>query len=122
MTKCPFCEHVNPDGTERCHGCGALLDASPATTPAGEAERPSALSADAEAQIVALLREGKTIEAIKQYRMATSVGLKEAKESVEALGRRSGIAVRAASGCGSVFLVGFAVAALIAGVSFFLGS
>jgi ribosomal protein L7/L12 len=36
-------------------------------------------------QVVALLREGKTIQAIKAYRDATGVGLAEAKEAVERL-------------------------------------
>jgi ribosomal protein L7/L12 len=35
------------------------------------------------------LRRGKTIEAIKEYRAATGVGLKEAKDYVDELRRRA---------------------------------
>lgn len=38
-----------------------------------------------DSQILVLLREGKKIEAIKLYREATGVGLKEAKDFVESL-------------------------------------
>lgn len=37
-------------------------------------------------EVAALLRDGKKIQAIKVYREATGVGLKEAKEAVERLG------------------------------------
>jgi ribosomal protein L7/L12 len=39
-------------------------------------------------QIEALLRRGKTIEAIKAYREATGAGLREAKEAVDRLSAR----------------------------------
>jgi ribosomal protein L7/L12 len=38
------------------------------------------------AEVAALRRDGKTIQAIKVYREATGVGLKEAKEAVERMG------------------------------------
>jgi|SRR5580704_6374772 ribosomal protein L7/L12 len=41
--------------------------------------------------VVEALRAGKKITAIKCYREATGVGLKEAKDFVEALQRRSGV-------------------------------
>jgi large subunit ribosomal protein L7/L12 len=37
-----------------------------------------------------LIARGKKIEAIKIYREATGVGLKEAKDAVDAIARRSG--------------------------------
>jgi len=40
--------------------------------------------------IVQALREGKKIEAIKLYRQASGVGLKEAKDFVEEVERRAG--------------------------------
>ncbi len=43
------------------------------------------ISADLEARILALLANGRKIEAVKIYRNATGVGLKEAKEAVEAI-------------------------------------
>ena len=36
-------------------------------------------------QVIALAREGKTIEAIQAYREATGVGLREAKQAVDQL-------------------------------------
>jgi ribosomal protein L7/L12 len=39
-------------------------------------------------QVEALLRRGKTIEAIKVYREATGAGLREAKEAVDRLSGR----------------------------------
>ena len=44
-----------------------------------------------EAKIVALLRESQFIQAIKVYRKATGLGLKEAKEAVEGIAARQGI-------------------------------
>ncbi|KUO21268.1 ribosomal protein L7/L12 [Streptomyces dysideae] len=38
------------------------------------------------AEVAALRRDGKTIQAIKVYREVTGVGLKEAKEAVERMG------------------------------------
>jgi ribosomal protein L7/L12 len=39
------------------------------------------------AEVVAFINAGKKIQAIKQYRMETGVGLKEAKDAVEAFER-----------------------------------
>lgn len=44
-----------------------------------------------EAKIVALLRENQFIQAIKAYREATGLGLKESKQAVEAIAARYGI-------------------------------
>jgi len=41
--------------------------------------------AEVDADVLALVREGRTIEAIKRLRETTGVGLKEAKEYVERL-------------------------------------
>lgn len=53
--------------------------------------RPGGLSALHEAQVLEHLTAGRKIEAIKVYRQATGVGLKQAKDAVEALARRNGI-------------------------------
>jgi ribosomal protein L7/L12 len=45
---------------------------------------------DLPAQVVDALNRGKKIEAIKFYRSATGVGLKEAKDVIEEVQRRSG--------------------------------
>jgi hypothetical protein len=59
---------------------------------------------------VQLLTDQRKIEAIKLYRQATGVGLKEAKEAVEAIARLRGIESK--SGCLTILL--FAVCALAA--------
>lgn len=54
--------------------------------------------------VLRLLGDGKKIQAIKIYREHTGVGLKEAKDAVEALGEKHGLVVRG-SGCLGVVLV-----------------
>ncbi|MFZ6027228.1 MAG: ribosomal protein L7/L12 [Chloroflexota bacterium] len=92
--------------TFQCPACGAPLDvrASASTTircpycnnavivpealRSSTSEPPVANKAIAPAhiqEIVAIARSGNKIEAIKRYRQLTGVGLKEAKEAVEAL-------------------------------------
>ncbi len=68
---------------------------------------PSRESADSsfEAEIISLLQGGKKIAAIKLYREKTGVGLKEAKDFVEALAADQRIAAPARSGCLSVILL-----------------
>lgn len=86
MPACPSCGHENPSGTPRCGRCEAQLP--PPAPPR---------TADLEEQLCALLRDGRKIEAIKVYREAAGVGLKEAKDAVEGLAARRGIADR--GGC-----------------------
>lgn len=43
-----------------------------------------------DAELRALLAAGKTVEAIKRYRETHGVGLKEAKDAIDALQRRGG--------------------------------
>jgi ribosomal protein L7/L12 len=52
-----------------------------------------------EAEVVRLLEGGKKIEAIKVYRERTGVGLKEAKDAVEAVAAQRGIVAPSGSGC-----------------------
>ena len=54
---------------------------------------------------LALLQNGRKIEAIKVYRERHGVGLKEAKDAVEELAGRHGIAAQG-SGCAGVVLLG----------------
>ncbi|MFH1923160.1 MAG: ribosomal protein L7/L12 [Planctomycetota bacterium] len=52
------------------------------------------------------LHEGRKIQAIKVYREKTGVGLKDAKEAVEAIAAKHGItAGQGAAGCASVALL-----------------
>jgi ribosomal protein L7/L12 len=78
MSCCPFCNHENAVGIRRCRNCGADLPES--------IESAQALE-DWRKEIRALLGEGQKIEAIKLYRQRTGVGLRQAKEAVEAIDR-----------------------------------
>jgi len=49
---------------------------------------------DLESQVVLLLRQRSKIEAIKLYREHTGVGLREAKDSVEAIAQRRQLDLR----------------------------
>jgi ribosomal protein L7/L12 len=73
----------------------------------------AACSADVEGELVRLLRDGQKIAAIKLLRERTGVGLKQSKETVEALARRHGLEVR--GGCAGVLAaIGLGLAAATA--------
>jgi len=112
MPKCPSCRHLIAIGAERCEKCGAAISWEPQTAgaaPAGDAAE------NQEQEILALLREGRKISAIKLYRQREGVGLKEAKDAVEALAARHGIAPQPA-GCTTAALAAVLAAALAASV------
>ncbi len=116
MRICSVCAAENADSAERCQ-CGAWLSSDPVTDrPAPSRGRPAAgpelPPADTfEGRILHLLKQGQKIPAIKLYREETGVGLKEAKDAVEALGRQYGMKCEG-SGCGAAVLVAcFAIAA-----------
>jgi len=97
MSLCPFCEHPNRPGTERCESCGAWMVQGDGSSPEKATVEESAASPgpdgggdDLEGQILSLMAEGRKIEAIKIYREATGAGLKEAKDAVESLELRFG--------------------------------
>ncbi|WP_433219806.1 ribosomal protein L7/L12 [Dactylosporangium sp. CS-047395] len=46
---------------------------------------------EVDAMVLEELRQGRKIQAIKRYREITGLGLKDAKDEVEALGRRYGL-------------------------------
>ncbi len=83
MTRCPFCDHKNPPGATRCAECKAGLVSSAE----GDADSAAAEPQTLDGRVLALLRNGRKIEAIKLYRDITGAGLKEAKDAVEALER-----------------------------------
>jgi ribosomal protein L7/L12 len=60
---------------------------------------------DFEQEIVALLRQGRKIAAIKVYRERTGAGLKEAKESVETIAASRGLVAPPRSGCLGLILL-----------------
>ena len=93
MIRCPFCDHKNPPGTTRCGECKAELFASPEDAADSADSEPLSL----DGRVIALVREGRKIEAIKLYRDLTGAGLKEAKDAVEALERGGSLPTRDAS-------------------------
>lgn len=66
----------------------ARLDGAPADTAPGWSQR---MFDGGHPEIVELLRSGRKIEAIKLHRERTGLGLREAKEAVEALERQLGL-------------------------------
>jgi len=75
-----------------------------------------------DSEIIELLKQGKSLQAIKHLRSRTGLGLKEAKNYVGELARRENIAVSASTsqaGCVivaaaiGVFLIGALVALLL---------
>lgn len=116
MTTCRFCDHRNPPGQKHCTGCGAELPVEAASPrppdPVGELS-------ELDRELLAILQKSGKIQAIKRCREATGVGLKEAKDAIEALAARSGVQP-SPSGCVKVLLAMFAticlmVAAAVAG-------
>lgn len=62
-------------------------------------------------QIVESLKQGKKIQAIKDYRESTGAGLKESKEAIEALIQKYDIQMK--SGCATLLLMAISTIALI---------
>ena len=60
---------------------------------------------DLENEVVSFLEQGQKIEAIKRYRERTGVGLKEAKDAVERMAERRGLATSQGAGCFGVVLL-----------------
>jgi ribosomal protein L7/L12 len=72
----------------------------------GQAARSGPLGdRDLEDEVVSLLEQGQKIEAIKRYRERTGVGLKEAKDAVERMAERRGLATSQEAGCFGVVLL-----------------
>ncbi len=98
MIRCPFCDHKNPTGATHCAECKAeLFDPD-----AADGRAPVAESNSLDGRVLALLRNGRKIEAIKLYRDVTGAGLKEAKDAVESLERDGSLpSKRVAAGSGA---------------------
>ena len=70
-----------------------------------------------EGKILSLMKQGKKIGAIKLYREKTGVGLKEAKDFIEALAADQGIAASSRSGCLGVVLFVMAILLVVQSVA-----
>jgi hypothetical protein len=121
MPKCSFCGHFDRTGAAQCEECGAQLtdvaDSDAASTPPPAAPDPGSLEAD----VLALMQGQKKIEAIKLCRERTGVGLKEAKDFVEALAAKHGVAP-SSGGCASVVLLMLLTSATVAGAAWSLAA
>ncbi|MCC6124016.1 MAG: ribosomal protein L7/L12 [Pirellulales bacterium] len=95
MPTCPFCNESNPAAVGVCKKCGGTI---PLEEPAG------AVPSEFDRDILSLMKGGKKIEAIKLYREKTGLGLKDAKDAVEALAAKYGIQSKGL-GCASVLLL-----------------
>ena len=69
---------------------GELIDALYRQLGIGQLDANGIPSDGAYPEVVEAIRGGNTIQAIKHYRERTGVGLKEAKDAVEALARTLG--------------------------------
>lgn len=101
MLRCEHCDHFNLPDTRNCERCGApLAVTSDEQVAAAAASGISKL----ESEVLEIARTQGKIQAIKRYREATGVGLKQAKEAVEAMVLRHGVAI-AKGGCASSALL-----------------
>jgi hypothetical protein len=122
MAKCPFCDHSNRTDVTQCEKCGGPLQA----TFSGESDQapPAAVTepepGSIEAEVLGLMRRRKKIEAIKVYRQRTGIGLKEAKDFVEALAAKHGVPVGSGGGCAGALLLMFVVGGGAAGAAWLL--
>ena len=112
MPKCRVCDHNNPVGIDRCQKCGTWIKQEVPSKLVGQgqesgpaSEEPDPDPDSLEYQVLALMQGQKKIEAIKLYRQQTGVGLKEAKDAVEALAAKYGISPKGAGCAGMVLLM-----------------
>lgn len=118
MPSCRICNHSNASMSSYCSACGAALEDGPPSPYADEPDGTSAAEktppvSPGDAQILDLLRGGKKIHAIKLYRDKASCGVRDAKDYVESLASRHGIAAVSSGGCAVMLMLIFAVLTLV---------
>ena len=92
--ECPNCQATldydaqSPAVTVRCAYCGSTVIVPDSLR---AQHHPSKQSSEALAEIVKLVQNGRKIEAIKLFRETFNVGLKEAKEVIDAVARHEDI-------------------------------
>ena len=123
MAKCPFCDHFNRTDALQCEKCRAPLQTS---IPSGSDSPPSEPVAmpepgTLEADVLDLVKAQQKIQAIKLYREQTGIGLKEAKDFVEALAAKHGIAA-GGGGCAGMVLLMIAASAAVGGAAWTLAA
>jgi ribosomal protein L7/L12 len=90
----------------------ALAAGRPIARRSGESIETSGVDPNSlEGQVLTLMRDQKKIWAIKVYREKTGVGLKQAKDAVEALAAKHGISTQ--TGCAGMVLLLVAVSTII---------
>jgi LSD1 subclass zinc finger protein len=89
--------------------------------PTPEVETPAPVGPPSyEAEVLALLRAGQLIGAVKVVRAYTGLGLREAKEHAEALAAREGIDIPAARNKACLMIVVVGAVLAVAGIVSFL--
>lgn len=120
MPKCPFCDYSNRPDAKECVKCKAPLQTQVSPGAADETASPpipAPAPGSLDAEILGLMQGGKKIQAIKLYRERAGVGLKEAKDFVEALAAKHGISSPSGGGCAGVLLAVLTVGAILAGAA-----
>jgi len=77
----------------------------PPAAPANPAAEPLPAPDSLEGQVIELLKSGRKIEAIKLHRQRMGTDLMHAKQAVEAIGQRYGIAAASGGGCAGMVLL-----------------
>jgi hypothetical protein len=121
MAQCPFCNHFNRTDATQCEECRAPLQTAVAGGSDSAAPAPVAVPepGSLEAEILGLMQGQQKIKAIKLYRDRTGAGLKEAKDFVEALAAKHGVAP-STGGCAGIVLLMLITGAAVAGATWAL--